>query len=111
MAGGSHKSPWTRVLVSKGGTVLARLLLSAKMTDMTSGFECFTRDTMASVLARGVESRANFFQTEIRHHMHDYKWTEVPISYDNENYRIGRNSIREAFRVLWKLRRAQKKKA
>ncbi len=108
--GGSHKSPWTRVVVSKGGSILARWLLKSRMTDMTSGFECFTRSAMGAVLERGVESRANFFQTEIRHLMHQFKWTEVPISYDNENFRIGRNSLRESFRILWKLHRAQKAK-
>src|SRR5688572_23937250 len=46
MPGGSHKSPWTRVFVSKGGSWLARRFLKAKMTDMTSGFECFSRRAM-----------------------------------------------------------------
>jgi len=66
MRGGCHKSPLTRVIVSFGGTVLTRLLCRARMVDMTSGFECFNRRAMAMVLDQGVESRANFFQTEIR---------------------------------------------
>jgi dolichol-phosphate mannosyltransferase len=107
MPGGSHKSPWTRILISWGGTVLANSVLGTKMSDMTSGFECFNRKAMEAVLSRGVQSRANFFQTEIRHLMHQYKWKEVPITYSNENYRVGRSSIREAFRVLWHLRRNQ----
>lgn len=110
MPGGSHKSPWNRVFVSKGGTILTRLLLSAKMTDMTSGFECFNRRAMQMVLQAGVASKANFFQTEIRWMMHQLHWMEVPISYHNPNYRIGRSSIREAFRILWNLRRAENQK-
>lgn len=106
MPGGRHRSPWNRVLVSWGGTVLARWLLQARMTDMTSGFECFNRQAMAQVLERGVESRANFFQTEIRMMMHRFRWLELPITYCNQNFRIGRSSLREALRVLWKLRRA-----
>jgi dolichol-phosphate mannosyltransferase len=110
MAGGSHRSPWNRVLVSWGGTVLARVVLKAKMTDMTSGFECFNRRAMEMVLKRGVASRANFFQTEIRFMMHQWRWKEVPITYSNDQYRIGRSSIREAFRNLWRLRRAEAEK-
>jgi dolichol-phosphate mannosyltransferase len=106
MAGGSHKSPWTRVLISWGGTIMARWLLKARMTDMTSGFECFDRRAMKLVLDQGVQSRANFFQTEIRHMMHRFKWMEVPITYSNENYRVGRSSLREALRILWQLHRA-----
>jgi len=106
----SHKSPLNRVLVSKGGSVLAKLVLGAKMTDMTSGFECFNRKTLGRVLEKGVQSRANFFQTEIRWMMHEYRWAEVPINYENTNFRIGRSSIREAFRLLWQMRRAEKQK-
>jgi len=105
LPGGWHKSPWNRVVVSRGGTILAQLLLKAKMTDMTSGFECFNRRAMEMVLQRGVASKANFFQTEIRSMMHELRWTEVPIRYTNTQYRIGRSSIREAFRILWRMRR------
>ncbi|MGD1085710.1 MAG: glycosyltransferase family 2 protein [Verrucomicrobiota bacterium] len=110
LPGGCHKSPWNRVVVSRGGTILAKCLLKAKMTDMTSGFECFNRRAMEMVLQRGVASKANFFQTEIRFMMHELRWTEVPIRYNNTQYRIGRSSIREAFRILWRMRREQSRK-
>lgn len=110
MPGGSHDSPWTRVFISKGGSILANWMLKTRMRDMTSGFECFNRKAMAMVLERGVSSRANFFQTEIRHMMHQLKWLEVPITYSNSNYSVGRSSVREAFRILWRLRCAQKKR-
>ncbi|HZM03565.1 MAG TPA: glycosyltransferase family 2 protein [Candidatus Saccharimonadales bacterium] len=110
MRGGRHQSPLTRVFVSRGGTILARLVLKAKMTDMTSGFECFHRKAMQRVLEKGVSSRANFFQTEIRFMMHQFRWVEVPITYRNANYSIGRNSIRESFRILWGMYRAEQTK-
>jgi len=110
LPGASHESPWNRVIVSRGGTILARLALGAKMTDMTSGFECFSRKALQRVLEHGVSSRANFFQTEIRWMMHEFRWREVPINYRNTNFRIGRSSIREAFRILWNLRREKKLK-
>lgn len=110
LPGGSHHSPWTRVLVSKGGTILTKVLLKTRMTDMTSGFECFNRKAMQLVLDKGVASRANFFQTEIRFMMHRLRWMEVPITYRNTNYRIGRSSLREAFRILWALYRTEKQK-
>jgi len=109
MQGGSHQSPWTRVFVSKGGSICTNLLLKTKMTDMTSGFECFRRHALQRVLAKGIVSKANFFQTEIRYQMHQFKWREVPITYRNQNYQIGRTSLREAFRVLWGIHREQRK--
>ena len=106
MKGGAHISPLTRVVVSKGGTVLANKLLKTRMTDMTSGFGCFNRKAMDLVLSKGVASKANFFQTEIRFMMHRFRWLEVPITYRNENYTVSRSSLREAFRILWRLHRS-----
>jgi dolichol-phosphate mannosyltransferase len=100
MPGGAHRSPWTRRCLSYGGTVLARLLLGSRMTDMTGGFECFSRSAMECVLQQRVRSRANFFQTEIRHMMHRFRWKEIPIVYVNEHARIGRRAIGESFRIL-----------
>jgi dolichol-phosphate mannosyltransferase len=108
LPGGCHKSPFSRRFVSRGGTFLARLALGAKMTDMTSGFECFSRKAMCHILQKGVASRANFFQTEIRWMMHNFRWQEVPIQYANTNFSIGRSSIREAFRILWNMRLAER---
>lgn len=105
LPGGAHRSPWNRRLLSYGGSVLARLLLRSRMTDMTSGFECFDRAAMAHVLERGVRSRANFFQTEIRHMMHRFRWIEIPIVYTNDQFRVGRSAIRESFRILFQLAR------
>lgn len=105
--GGSHKSPLSRVMISRGGTLLANALLKTSMSDMTSGFECFNRKAMNMVLTRGVASRANFFQTEIRAMMHELRWMEVPITYCNARVTVGRSSIREAFRILWAMRRSQ----
>lgn len=103
LPGACHHSPRTRVFISRGGTWLTNLLLRTGMTDMTSGYECFTRDALQYVLDRGIISRANFFQTEIRFMMHRFKWLEVPIKYTNAQYSIGRNSLREAFTNLWRL--------
>jgi hypothetical protein len=41
--------------------------------------------------------------------MHQFRWREVPITYRNEKYRVGRSSLREAFRLLWRLYRAKPK--
>jgi dolichol-phosphate mannosyltransferase len=104
MPGGAHRSPWTRRCLSYGGTVLARSVLGSRMSDMTSGFECFSRSAMQYVLEHRVRSRANFFQTEIRHMMHRFRWKEIPIVYVNDRARVGRRAIGESFRILAQLR-------
>jgi len=103
--GSRMDSRWSRYLLSKGGTVLASMLLGTRMHDMTSGFECFTRAALESVVERGVRSRAHFFQTEIRTWMHAWNWVEVPITYAAPSNSVGSASITESLRELWRLRR------
>jgi hypothetical protein len=59
------------------------------------------------VLRHRVRSRANFFQTEIRHMMHRFRWKEIPIVYVNDRYRVGRRAIGESLRILLQLRRRE----
>ena len=111
LPGGSHNSRYSRYLLSRGGTLLANLLLGTRMRDMTSGFECFNRRALSYVVSRGVRSRSHFFQTEIRYMMHFWKWLEVPITYSNPSKRVGPRSVLDAVQNLWRLyQRARREK-
>jgi dolichol-phosphate mannosyltransferase len=103
--GGAHHGNYFRFLISKGGTVLSNLILGTRMHDMCSGFECFTNEAMKHILAAGVKSRANFFQTEIRYMLHDWKWIEIPIVYDNPSPGVGKRQIVDALCNLMVLRK------
>ncbi len=105
MPGGNHEGNSWRWLVSKGGTWLANLLLRTRRRDMASGFECFTRRALGQVVARGVRSRAHFFQTEIRMMLHDLSWVEVPIRYRSPSQSVTGGSVLDALGVLWWLRK------
>lgn len=105
MKGGVYVQRRIRYLISLLGTWLTNIALGTKMKDMTSGFECFTRKALESVLQKGVKSRAHFFQTEIRTLMHGWKWTEVPITYKNPSSKVGSSNIKEALGNLWILRK------
>jgi len=97
------RSPWRRRLVSQGGTALTNLLLGTRQTDMTSGFELFTRDTLTEVLKRGIQSRANFFQTEIKTYCRRLNFVEVPITYTTDCARISSSALLDAFKQLLRL--------
>lgn len=114
IAGGQHGGPLSRYLLSRIGTVLANLLLGTQMSDMTSGYECFSRRALTNVVEHGVRSRAHFFQTEIRYWMHRYRWVEVPITYTNASPRVGRQNILDAITCLvglWKSHRSKQRSA
>jgi dolichol-phosphate mannosyltransferase len=98
-----EKSSLKRHFVSWGGTALANMLLGTRQTDMTSGFELFSRKTLAMVISRGIQSRAHFFQTEIKTYCRNLEFVEVPITYRAASPRLGASSLKEAFQQLWRL--------
>ena len=104
MKGGAIvNSPFSRRIVSRGGTVLANLLLGTRQTDMTSGFELFTRDTLLMVLDRGIQSRAHFFQTEIKVYCRNLNYVEVPIRYEAASPSLSKSALADSFLHLWRL--------
>jgi len=92
-----------RRFVSWGGTKLANLLLGTQQTDMTSGFELFSRPALEAVLARGIHSRAHFFQTEIKTYCRNLHMVEVPITYRAASPGLGWRALADAFRQLGRL--------
>jgi dolichol-phosphate mannosyltransferase len=102
-AGGRNIGTIRRRVVSRGGTVLANILLGTKMTDMTSGFQLFTRPALHAVLRKGIYSKGPFFQTEMKYHCRSFRVSEVPIHYNAGSHTIGGDALRESFRNLWRL--------
>src|SRR3954469_5256185 len=96
-----------RLVISRGGTLLANLLLGTKLKDMTSGFELFSRKALQYVLERGIHSRGHFFQTEIKVHCHAFKIAEVPIHYRAASATVNNTVLKDAFKNLWRLFRAR----
>ena len=101
--GGSLEGSLKRRIVSRGGTVLANLLLGTRMKDMTSGFGMFSRTTLQQVLDNGIHSRAHFFQTEIRTHCRNLRFAEVPIHYRVNSDSVNRKALSDAATNLWRL--------
>ena len=93
---------WRRT-VSRGGTALTNLLLGTHLTDMTGGFELFTREALEHVLERGIRSHGPFFQTEIKVHCRGLRFTEVPIHYDSSSHHVGGRALGEALANLGRL--------
>jgi len=102
---------WKRYIVSRGGTFLTNLLLGTRQTDMTSGFELFSRPAMEMILKRGIQSRAHFFQTEIKVYCRLLRFREIPIHYRAPSPRLGGSAVKEAFRQLRRLRDETRREA
>jgi len=66
--GAVSETSFKRRVLSHGGTLLANAILGTRLTDMTSGFELFSRRALKNVLEKGIYSKGHFFQTEIKTH-------------------------------------------
>jgi dolichol-phosphate mannosyltransferase len=56
-------------------------------------------------LARGIRSRAHFFQTEIKVFCRNLRVIEVPIHYRSPSPRLKGSAVTESFKQLWDLRK------
>jgi dolichol-phosphate mannosyltransferase len=103
-AGGGRieDSSMKRKYISWGGTLLTKLLLQTRLSDMTSGFEIFRREVLAAALPH-IHSRGPFFQTEIKAYCHRFRFTEVPIVYRAASHNVSNASLKDALSNLWRL--------
>ncbi len=105
VAAGGHYSGGLsrRWLVSRGGSLLANVLLGTRLSDMTSGFQLFRREALESILRHGLLSRGPFFQTEMKTHAQAFRVAEVPISYRPSGQIVRSVALGDALRTLWTL--------
>ena len=82
-----------RRLLSKGGTILANLLLGTKLYDMTSGFQGFHREIVGKIIEYPLRSKAHFYQTELRYLLRKKRSFER-FNSPNKN---SRNRIRNSY--------------
>ena len=99
--GGSNiDSPLKRRFISKTGSILARLLLGAKLKDMTSGYQGYHAEIVEKLLQAEVLSTAHFYQTELRYLLRNRRTMEVPIHYRAPSPRVSPKAISNSLKVL-----------
>ena len=102
MRGGKiSNAPASRLFLSKGGTILASVLLGTYMYDMTSGYIAMRGEIAQRFVAYNLRSKGHFYQTEMRYLLRKYKSTEIPIHYQSPSKRVSSNSIINSFSVLF----------
>lgn len=103
--GGLENDPLYRRILSKGGTILANLVLGTKLSDMTSGFEAFQKHVLIEMNFDNFLSTGHMYQTEMRYYCRNRKTIEVPIHYIAGSSGLKFESVTEALRILFKLKK------
>lgn len=97
-----------RKILSRGGTILTNALMGTNLKDMTSGFQLFSRASMEHILAKGIQSRGHFFQTEMKIHCRNLRIVEVPIHYRSASDSVNQRIIKDSVSNLWRLYRLKR---
>ena len=86
--------------MSKTGTILAKIFLGSKLSDMTSGFQGFHRPIVKKIINHKFRSTGHFYQTELRYLLRDYRIAEVPIHYSAPSESVNSQSIVNSISTL-----------
>jgi dolichol-phosphate mannosyltransferase len=110
VAGGSTVN-WglLRKIISRGGSIYARLVLRYPLRDWTGGFNAYRRRVLEKIHLETIESTGYCFQIEMKFRslLFGFKHIEVPIVF--EDRRVGQSKMSgaiflEALLRVWTLR-------
>jgi dolichol-phosphate mannosyltransferase len=107
--GGTRNWSLLRQVISKGGSLYARLILFSPYRDLTSGFKAFRRQVLENLDLDKVESNGYSFQIEVTHRAHQmgFKVKETPIIFVDRKVgtsKMNSKIVLEAMAVVWQIR-------
>ena len=98
-----------RQLISRGGSLYARLILGLRIRDLTGGFKCFRAEVLRAIDLDTVNSTGYAFQIELTYRAlrRGFRVVEVPIVF--EDRRVGQSKMSkaivfEALAMVWKIK-------
>ena len=101
LGGSMTDSPMKRRFLSGAGTLMAKLFLGSKLSDMTSGFQGFHRNIVKKIINYKFRSTGHFYQTELRYLLRKHRFAEVPIHYRAPSPNVTNKSIYNSLSTLF----------
>lgn len=97
--------PRRRKLISRAGTLYARLLLGSKLRDITSGYRAFSVTTLTEVLRREICSAGYSFQIEMAWNVErsGAAVVEVPITFIERSHGHSKMSPGIVMEAIWRV--------
>lgn len=107
--GGTRHWGLGRRLLSRGGSLYARLILGVPVSDLTGGFKCFRREVLERIDLRTVTSAGYAFQIELTYRAlrAGFRVVEVPIVFADRRVgqsKMSRGIVLEALWKVWLIR-------
>ncbi len=107
--GGTQNWGLVRRMLSRGGSLYARMILGLPQNDLTGGFKCWRRAALEAIDLSSVRSDGYSFQIEMTYRavLKGFSVTEVPILFVDRVDGVSKMSKRivfEAVGMVWRLR-------
>jgi dolichol-phosphate mannosyltransferase len=101
--------PISRLLLSYGANIYARIITGMRLWDATGGFKCFHRRVLEAIDLNDVRSNGYAFQIEMtfRAMRKGFKPVEIPIVFSDRTEgesKMSGHIVREAIFMVWRLR-------
>jgi dolichol-phosphate mannosyltransferase len=101
--------PMSRLLLSYGANIYARIVTGLRLDDSTGGFKCFRRKVLEAIDLDDVRSNGYAFQIEMsfRASRKGFRIMEIPIVFVDRTEGTSKMSghiVREAVFMVWRLR-------
>lgn len=101
--------PMSRLLLSIGANLYARIITGLPVADSTGGFKCFRREVLKAIPFERVRSNGYSFQIEMsfRSWHKGFRLVEVPIIFTDRvegESKMNKRIVREAIWMVWWLR-------
>ena len=101
--------PISRLLLSLGANLYARLITGLPLSDATGGFKCFRREVLEKINLDRVRSNGYAFQIEMsfRAWKQGFRLKEIPIIFHDRvegHSKMSKRIVREAIWMVWWLR-------
>lgn len=101
--------PMSRLMLSYGANLYARVVTGLPLDDCTGGFKCFRRSVLEAIDLDSVRSNGYAFQIEMsfRAWQNGFRMVEIPIVFVDRTEgesKMSKKIIREAIWMVWRLR-------
>jgi dolichol-phosphate mannosyltransferase len=94
-----------RRILSRGGSIYARIVLGVPIHDLTGGFKCFRRAVLEALDLEAVHADGYGFQIELTYRAvrAGFRVVEVPIVFTERREGMSKMTARIAVEAIWKV--------
>jgi len=103
--GGTENWGLVRRIISRFGSLYAKLILQIPLNDLTGGFKAWRRDLLDAVLKQPIASSGYSFQIEMTYHAYLMRAgiIEIPIVFTDRSIGKSKMSLATVFEAFWRV--------